>query len=143
LFHQQAPTTQESNTIHPSQYHDSYLWHNGIVKTACIESLRKELGERDSWDTHLINVLLNTHGLQSLSKVDGSFSCVWWLDRELMMFRNQISPMFYKGATISSVEFDGSKPTAPNTLYRLDVVLKQWDVINTFTNNELPFFFFE
>ena len=144
LYHQQAPTTQESNTIHPSVYKESYLWHNGIVKICCINELKNKLNSSSNWDTQLLNQLIVEYGIESLKDVDGSFSCIWWTNNTLRMFRNQISPMFFDlNGTISSVEFNNSVPTTPNTVYELDLKTHTWNVTTTFNNNELPFFYFD
>src|SRR5690606_16168232 len=48
IIHQQAPTTdaKDITSVHPSflrgeGYTDSYLWHNGIIKQNCVESLKQ------------------------------------------------------------------------------------------------------
>ena len=42
IVHQQAPTTENkgSDTIHPAQVVNSYLWHNGILKAEAIKKLQ-------------------------------------------------------------------------------------------------------
>jgi hypothetical protein len=141
LYHQQAPTSQENDTIHPSEYKNSFLWHNGIVKQDTIKKLMSRTGNNSLWDTHQINVLLNTSFTNDLDLIEGSFSCIWYKNNNLYMFRNQISPMFFNGSTISSEKFENSIETIPNTMYIFENSV--WVEKHKFINNELPFFFFD
>lgn len=143
LYHQQAPTTQESNTIHPSKDGNSLLWHNGIVQSQCIEELKGVTKNDSNWDTKQINILINNHGYSALDKIRGSFSCVRYENGSLTLFRNEISPMYIKGSTISSVEFPGSVSTKPNVVYKFDFINGSWNEYMKFNNTESPFFFFE
>jgi asparagine synthetase B (glutamine-hydrolysing) len=143
LYHQQAPTTQESNTIHPSKDGNSFLWHNGIVQSQCVEELKTLNKNNSGWDTKQINILINNHGYKALNKVRGSFSCVRYENGSLTLFRNEISPMYMNGSTISSVEFPGSFSTEPNIIYKFDFIVGVWYKYSSFENYESPFFFFD
>lgn len=142
LCHQQAPTTQESNSIHPAIWDDSMLWHNGIIKQQYLNKMIEQSGLDSTWDTFQLNYLLKD-GYQGLHDVLGSFSCVRYRKGNLFMFRNAISPMFFNGADISSTRFDGSKETAANKVYCLNPGYKEWQVAGEFTNVETPFFYLD
>jgi len=122
IGHSQAPTTEEKteDSIHPSRYYDCVLWHNGIIKNAQIQQWKKEFGMQWDWDTQWLNFLLTSNDFDVLSEVKGSFSCVWFDQAYLYMFRNDNSPMFVKGATISSTKFEGSEATEANVVYRFE-----------------------
>lgn len=144
LYHQQAPTTQASNTIHPAVYNNSLLWHNGIIKDNSLKRIKEVMTLHPSeWDTLQLNMLITNFGFESLKEVYGSFSCVMSFDCCLYMFRNDIAPMFMKGATISSVEFECSVTTIANTVYHLNTESRTWEKAFTFENNETPFFFLD
>lgn len=140
LCHQQAPTTQDNTSIHPSYYKGTYLWHNGIIKSKYIKIMQNELNDYSMWDTHLMHKNLIDKGIESLYNIIGSFSCVLYIDNGLYMFRNHIAPMFYcDNGTVSSTQFNGSIRTNPCTVYKLDFTSKCWVVNDKFDNVENPF----
>jgi hypothetical protein len=144
LCHQQAPTTQESNTIHPSEYHENLLWHNGIIKSKYLDVMIAQSQNPSTWDTHQLNILITTSGYSGLSDVSGSFSCAWYNNKQLHLFRNAISPMFInEECDISSTRFDGSMSTKENVVYSLNFSNRKFESILEFTNCETPFFFSE
>lgn len=145
LCHQQAPTTQELDTIHPSNYRDNLLWHNGIIKEGYLKMLIDSSRDTNEWDTHHLNRIISIEGLDGLSNIRGSFTCIRYdTTRTLSMFRNHISPMFIDGANISSVPFSSnSKPIDVNHEYIHDFTTKTWIKGREFINIETPFFYFD
>jgi hypothetical protein len=141
LCHQQAPTTAEKSTIHPSDYKGNLLWHNGIIKQHYLDKMIAVSPCLSKWDTHQLNIVLSDQGFSGLKPIVGSFACVWYSNGNLYMFRNAISPIFHKEATISSVPFDGSQSIEHNTVYRMDWQKKDWVVQETYDNVEVPFYF--
>ena len=154
IVHQQAPTTEnkDSDTIHPAQLHDhELLWHNGIIKAKEVERLRKELQCPVTWDTHLLLRYINDYGTPD--GIDGTFSCVWYHQGELFMFRNEISPLFIDDKlNISSTKFDNSTSVPANEIIRIWVgpdeegnLMKlnkdRLEVEATFTTKENPYYF--
>ena len=138
LGHTQTPTTQ-SLEHHPSVYGEDYLWHNGIIKESQREIWKKQYGEVE-WDTDLLHRHLILNG--SLSDVDGTFSCVRYRNKQLKVFRNEISPLFFdKELNISSVEFEDSKETESGFVYELDIQSKTLEKQNHFKTKENPYYF--
>ena len=145
LCHQQAPTTQETNSIHPAFNGKSMLWHNGIIKDFYLKKMIAQSKIDNQWDTFQLNQLIEDYGFAGLRDVSGSFSCVRYDTEynELQMFRNDISPMFVNEDTISSTEFEGSISTDPGSVYKLRFAVMGWDVTSKFRNIETPFFYLD
>ncbi len=120
VCHQQAPTTDNKNieSIHPAQIGPNLLWHNGIIKEDFVKKLQKDLESTNTWDTKLL--LQHLIYYEEPAKIDGTFSCIWFDGYEMMVFRNEISPLFYdKEMNISSTKFDNSESLAPNIIHFL------------------------
>jgi len=141
IVHMQAPTTQ-STQIHPAQFEDAYLWHNGIIKESYILKMQEIAGSTSTWDTQLLLELFKGD-LQTLSEVDGTFSCLLYNYGDLYLFRNEISPMFIdiESMTISSTKFEGSEPTEPNKIFYMDFVDKSLCILEEFKTAVNPFYF--
>ena len=143
IGHIQAPTNGEVsdlNRSHPSVYEDTLLWHNGIVTERCIKQLARTDEERQ-WDTKIIHRWVS-QGFENLVHIDGTFSCVLMnqASKRVFLFRNSASPMFVdSNGSFSSVKFDGSGPTKPNTIY--EYTPNGFDAIGEFVNNSSPYFF--
>lgn len=138
VCHQQAPTSSASGkNIHPSTISSSLLWHNGILKQHFLKKLQADT----EWDTHVLHKLIAHEGIQSVENVEGSFACLYHNEQELMMFRNSIAPLWYHGATISSVKFEHSNEIMPNTVYKLNFKARLWVEYSSFSNIEMPFYF--
>lgn len=144
IAHQQAPTTENKNdsAIHPAQVDGCMLWHNGIVKEKDIARLRSELGASTTWDTELI--LRQYLETSSVDNIDGTFSCVLYMAPQLLMFRNEISPMFINMETgdISSTKFENSVSLDANTIFTFN----PFDVnmlvkLTEFSTVENPYYF--
>lgn len=159
LGHTQAPTGQRSD-IHPAFYIDptpildsarfyARLWHNGILKSSTIPE--------GMWDTQYMVDSIGQGGINSdvLNRFDGSFSCFvyaginvnsyWPMSiGTLMLFRNELAPMFYDGrGSFSSTKFEGSKPVPPNVVWRLDGTNMDLVEMSKFTTKENPYYFAE
>ena len=139
ICHQQAPTTEnkQKTDIHPAQVNNHLLWHNGIIKEKAIKTLQADLESTSSWDTKLLLKYLIYY--DKPSTIDGTFSCIWYNGTNLILFRNEISPLFIdKNLNISSTKFDGSQSIAPNKMFVLDSELIE---IGSFKTVENPYYF--
>jgi len=130
IAHQQAPTTENNdNTIHPAEWQDDLLWHNGIIKNDCVEKLKKVHDTSETWDTMLLLKSLRIYVWSDhvpLSNIDGSFSCLWKADDKIFLFRNEISPMFIDNDfNISSTKFKNSGSIKANTMWEFNLKDKQ------------------
>lgn len=146
ICHQQAPTTQELNTIHPANCSGNLLWHNGIVKAHYLRKMIDQTGDLSEWDTHQINTVLSTNGFDALNPIEGSFTCIWYNSeqKKLYMFRNAISPLFTNSTDISSVAFDDSAEILSGVVYEFNFKEVIWQQTNIkFNNVETPFFYFD
>lgn len=155
IVHIQAPTTdaKDVDSIHPaaipgttSEFPDMALWHNGIIKEDTVKENAIKYGT--SWDTAQILKALkvNNHSWNILNDFDGTFSCLYFnrlLDR-LVLFRNEISPMFIDDKlNISSTRFSGSKETEPNVVFEMDLQYNRLINVGEFRTVENPYFFGE
>lgn len=153
IVHMQAPTTDNKNLncIHPAMNNPystgDLLWHNGIIKEKEVERLRQKYQLKATWDTYIL-----LHHLiigESLSDIDGSFSCLWYDDSsaerpELRIFRNEISPMFIDShANISSTKFENSVPIDANVMFKFDPFKNALVPLWTFETKENPYYFGE
>lgn len=161
IAHIQAPTTdaRDADSVHPAladllstytidkdnteyQYNHA-LWHNGILKADYCKTLQHRHGIIN-WDTNLMLCELMVDGWHSLSRLDGSFSCLYYVNGGLYLFRNEISPMFIdEEMNISSTKFDGSVSTEPNKVLKVELQNKTAAPIFTFKTVENPYYFGE
>ena len=143
IAHMQAPTTSNKTIefVHPAYKNGCWLWHNGIIKDQWIKSAMKEFWVDNSWDTYLILHKYITTG--NLNDIDGTFSCVYFGNGSLQLFRNEISPMFIdEDHNISSTKFEGSKPLEPNVIWDFNPG-KTLIGIGYFKTVENPYFFMD
>ncbi len=132
IAHSQAPTTDSKN-IHPAVYGDAMLWHNGIIKQKNISV--------GTWDTAWLLEKIIDYGWSSLSRVDGTFACIMYLNRYLYVFRNEIAPMFYdKNLNFSSTKTDSAEELPPNQVFQLNLSLKTIKPVAYFTTHENPYY---
>lgn len=149
IVHQQAPTIETSEKcIHPAEY-GGLLWHNGILKPETINELvlRHQNTftflpsfalEYTYWDTYLLAMDLYNRGIPI--DIDGSFACLWWHQKKLYAFRNEISPLFMdKDFTFSSTKFNGSYPVQANHVLELDLNKKLFKSVGQFNTVDNPF----
>jgi len=147
VVHQQAPTTdnKDESSIHPAQIGKHLLWHNGIVKAEAIKCLQRKFNSTVSWDTKLI--LLSMIYTDNVQDIDGTFSCLYYDCQKLVLFRNEISPMFYDhNGNISSTKFENSLPLPPNVIWKFNprhVIFDDCNNINMFATVENPYFFMD
>jgi asparagine synthetase B (glutamine-hydrolysing) len=101
--HQQAPTTdaRDIKSVHPAEYNNTMLWHNGIIKDYMVKEWQQKYNEDIVWDTQWMTRLLDKHGI------------------ECLLFRNDNSPMFIDESTgsFSSTKFDKSVAISSNVIY--------------------------
>ena len=148
IVHQQAPTTEnkDNTNIHPAQIGDfDLLWHNGIIKANEVKRLQEDLQTVNSWDTWLI--LKHVLDYNTPEGIDGTFSCLFFKQGEIYLFRNEISPLFIDDElNISSTKFDGSRPLPSNKMFMVDYTAgEQMKLKETgsFTTKENPYYFGE
>lgn len=132
IAHSQAPTTDSKN-VHPATYGDAMLWHNGIIKQKNISA--------GTWDTAWLLEQIINYGWSSLSRVDGTFACIMYFNKNLYVFRNEISPLFIDDHfNISSTKFEGSVPLTPNRVWKLDFNTKYLSSEAFFQTMENPYY---
>ena len=134
LGHIQAPTSV-LNLVHPAQFHDTDLWHNGILKEDTIQSMRDPDDDHpvQGWDTWLMARALDRcrnieETSETLSVMEGSFACFMHYDDQLYCFRNEISPLFVDGdLNFSSIKFKGSNSIEPGIVFGIDFLYNRLD----------------
>jgi hypothetical protein len=135
IAHSQAPTTN-SNSIHPAVYGDALLWHNGIIKQNTLSP--------GTWDTAWLLEQIINYGWSSLSRVNGTFACIMYLNENLYVFRNEISPLFIdEHFNISSTKYQGSVSLTPNRVWKLNFETMYLDAIAYFKTMENPYYISE
>tara|TARA_R100001460_G_scaffold4800_4_gene13549 strand:- start:22938 stop:23564 length:627 start_codon:yes stop_codon:yes gene_type:complete len=144
VAHIQAPTTEASaiESIHPSDRNDGHdlLWHNGILKENFVEEMQSALSSDLKWDTGLLHDWLIED--KSLNDVDGTFACLRYVDGDIKLFRNEISPLFVDSKlNISSTKFPGAEPLIPNKIWTLDFKEYIMNEGPSFTTKENPYYF--
>lgn len=140
IGHFQAPTG-ESSRNHPARYMNSFLWHNGLVKSFDIQRMQELSDTDETWDTSLILQNIVDCGWETLSDINGSFAC-FFLERRLTVFRNEISPMFFdSNMNFSSVKFKGSSALPPNKVFEIDLISRKLkENPHEFTTRENPYY---
>lgn len=143
IAHQQAPTTESKGmeSIHPAEFKGMYLWHNGIIKDHEVKRLQDKYAPFCTWDTRLMLVQYMT--TKTFDDLDGTFACALYDDRQLYLFRNEISPLFYNDdGDISSTKFDNSMSLPANKILTFnpgdDNMLT---VMSHFKTKENPYYF--
>jgi glutamine phosphoribosylpyrophosphate amidotransferase len=143
IAHMQAPTTDNKTieSVHPAYTQGAWLWHNGIIKDHWVKNAMKEYNIDNSWDTFLIlHKYLSTGNLDD---IDGTFSCVYFGNGSLQLFRNEISPLFIDADhNISSTKFEGSLSLEPNTIWEF-LLGSGIHKIGKFNTVENPYFFMD
>ena len=155
IIHMQAPT-ETTNPIHPATAESIegfyFLWHNGILKEHTIEMLNKETNlTMNAWDSKaLLESIVKNRSHKEisnrLSSIDGSFSCLLYSDKALMLFlfRNKLAPMYIdENFNISSTVFDKSKSLPPDTFFEFNPANKQILALFNFETYVNPYYFEE
>jgi len=139
VVHQQAPTSQSTDNIHPAVFDSNFLWHNGIITNSEIQKMQKKYETDETWDTKLLLYALIEK--DTLSDIIGSFACVWY-NGKINIFRNMISPLFLDNdLTISSTKFKHSRLLEPGKIFQLDLNLKRMSLQTNFeTHANNPYF---
>lgn len=129
IIHIQAPTSSEGvseDNIHPAYYkkYGYYLWHNGIILQKDMDNLTKKYYNTNieyKWDTQLLLNLLSEHGFEVLNIVEGCFSCIFYKNKNLYLFRTTSCPLYIdKTFNISSTIFKGSSLIEPGKVFIMD-----------------------
>ena len=148
IAHIQAPTTESTDieSVHPCIVLGSSgnvkhaLWHNGILKHNTIEQLKDNTDI--TWDTKLMLLEVIDNGWDALNIMDGTFSCIYYKEKQLFHFRNNISPMFIDDdMNISSTKFKGSSETKPEAILKFDLRYNELIEISKFKTVNNPYFF--
>tara|TARA_B110000196_G_scaffold111641_1_gene96957 strand:+ start:145 stop:801 length:657 start_codon:yes stop_codon:yes gene_type:complete len=138
LGHVQAPTTS-SVSVHPSNYDNDLLWHNGIIKDYQVKEWQIEYGNKE-WDTELLHRHILLGG--SLDNVDGTFSCARYDKKDIYLFRNEISPLFYDNKlNISSIKFENAEETEAGVMYKIKLHSNELEAMYRFETKENPYYF--
>jgi glucosamine 6-phosphate synthetase-like amidotransferase/phosphosugar isomerase protein len=143
IVHMQAPTTGDFKVanVHPAQYQDRYLWHNGILKQDYIQKLKTQLDEVCEWDTFLMLKALH-EDIHAVDKFDGSFACLMYAHEKLYVFRNEISPLFFdRYLNISSTPFADSQSVPANKLMHMDFNFDELFSVHEYNTVTNPYFF--
>jgi glutamine phosphoribosylpyrophosphate amidotransferase len=148
ICHVQAPTSGAValNQIHPAQFSDFVLWHNGIINHNSLTNYAQYPSIR--WDTALlvshIKTAISIGGslAEVLEWVEGSFACVL-LDGngEIKIFRNALCPLYIdKDLNLSSVEFSNSNSVKDTCIYAIDPLKKSIKQIGTFKSRDSVYY---
>lgn len=148
IGHVQAPTgglIKDYNRIHPCEYYETYLWHNGILKSNTLKKLQSKFDLDESWDTRLLHYELHASGFDALNDIDGSFGCVYINHMNFYMFTSDIVRIFIDDDyNISSTKFPNSTYIEPNVVFNIGIEGKGKININketTFNSKSSPYYF--
>ncbi|MFW6219584.1 MAG: hypothetical protein ACOC33_01945 [bacterium] len=145
--HIQAPTgglIKDVKRIHPSNIHNTYLFHNGILKKSTIDKLQKEFNTDNNWDTHLLHMALNKYKFNILNHIDGSFGCLYINNFNIYLFSNDLINIFMDDSlSISSVKFKNSFKIKNNSVYKIDLTTNTYEIIDTFNTINNPYYILE
>lgn len=148
ILHLQAPTNNIGLTeenIHPAYYkkYGYYLWHNGIILQKDIEKLSKKYCNNINytWDTKLLLDLISENNFKILNKIEGSFSCLFYKNKKMFLFRTTSAPLFIDNKlNISSTEFKGSSSIDPGRVFLIDFENKRLVEKDKFNCKDNPYF---
>jgi hypothetical protein len=117
ICHIQSPTSgliNDKNRIHPTRIFESYLWHNGIIKSINNEDIIR-------FDTLTMHEYLFNEGFDILSDIEGLFSCLYIDDSIAYIFRTKHGKLYIDDdLNISSERFENSKCINSDLIYSLD-----------------------
>lgn len=136
VSHLQAPTgglIQDINRIHPTMINNSKLYHNGIITPRGIKFLQNKLNSTETFDTWLLHKAIEEFGFDILSEIEGLFSCLYIKDDKIFIFRTRHGKLYIdEEMNISSERFENSKCINYDTVYELDIINKNVNIINKF-----------
>ena len=139
-----TPTSSEK-CFHPAEKNKIVLWHNGMLKSHCIESMQIRFMTDESWDSMLIleHWIRDKH----LNDLDGTFACLL-IEQEsncFYMFRNRLSPLYIDSSlNISSSQLKGGRLIDPDQIW--EVNLSNKTIINRnmyFQTVDCPYYIFD
>lgn len=141
IGHVQSPTSNSAKP-HPavsiSHYGEYRLWHNGIVKDVTLNKYRKLVSyDFKDWDTMFILKMIYNTGFGGLSKIDGSFACVYNDNKnDTFIFRNELAPLYIDcDLNLSSIKYDDMQLLPPNKVFYINdnkelVVVAEFETLN-------------
>lgn len=136
ISHLQAPTgglVQDINRIHPTLINNTKLYHNGIITPRGVKFLQIKLNTSETFDTLLLHKAIEEFGLDILSEIEGLFSCLYIRGDRIFIFRTRHGKLYIDGEmSISSERFKNSKCINYDTIYELDLINKNVNIINKF-----------
>ena len=136
ISHLQAPTgglIQDIDRIHPTNINDSKLYHNGIITSRGIKYLQSKLNSTETFDTWLLHKSIDEFGFEILSEIEGLFSCLYIKDGKIFIFRTRHGKLYIdEEMSISSERFENSKCINYDTVYEVDIINKNVNIINKF-----------
>ena len=136
ISHLQAPTgglIQDINRIHPTMINNTKLYHNGIITPRGVKFLQNKLNCTETFDTWLLHKSIEEFGFDILSEIEGLFSCLYIKDDKIFIFRTRHGKLYIdEEMSISSERFDISKCINYDTVYDLDLINKNVNIINKF-----------
>lgn len=144
IGHVQAPTgglITDINRIHPSEIDNTFLWHNGILKSEYIKELQELLKNNNSWDTNLLHNMINVYDFDCLNNINGSFGCVYITDKVYVFCSDIINIYYDKYLNISSTPFGSSTLLTKNIVFNLDIFNGALINIKSFKSLCSPYWF--
>ena len=129
ICHVQAPTgglVEDIDRIHPVEYSNTLLWHNGIITPRGIKFLQEKLNTTETFDTKLLSLALYNFGWCILNEIEGLFACVYYKDGCLFLFRTKHGKLYIDNVNeddiiISSERYKDTKCINFDTVYHLDI----------------------
>ena len=123
LIHQLASTGSLSQ-LHPAcnivPGTQSFLWHNGLIKTEEIKRLQTSLNIHTEWDTELLlHAIIDNSGIPPM--IEGSFACIMLHKKEVFAFRNELAPLYAGEKSIASTPFEGATEIEAGWMYRVRI----------------------
>jgi len=136
IAHNQAPTAGLNHNffkIHPAEYKNNFLYHNGLLKDNTIQKLR--LFYKSDWDTMLLLQEIIHSDFKNLNDIYGSYACILINEYKLFVFRNSNSIIYYDTElNLSSEKMDTMQELPTNKIFELDFNNRSIKPFQDFTN---------
>jgi hypothetical protein len=144
ISHCQAPTSgliRKFENIHPAEYQNNYLYHNGMLSEISIQAL-SIINNKLSWDTNLLLRCIINSDFNDLHTIEGSYAAVLITPfNGIKIFRNSNSIIYYDNdLSLSSSQYKSMKILEVNKIFSLDFTnkkLKFWSKFNSPDNSFL------
>jgi len=124
IGHVQAPTgglLKDRTRIHPTQSQNTYLYHNGIITPRGIEFMQADLNTDETFDTLLLHQMIDKHGFNILSDIEGGFGCVYITPNGMFIFRTRHITLFISKTGISSERGTDMLCINPDVVYKINL----------------------